>query len=280
MASLSDHNSNQSGFPPDQAALLRDLARNGSADEAHMYGCSDGQANGAAPNMHPAVFSDAYPSTGLSSGLQDLDDPAALLESLANFEHPPSNNGLPAVSNDHFESLLQAVATAGGQEAAAQAGRGRNRRGARQSTTSNQFSFPQSPQTSARPKRKRPQEEEEQEEEEQEEEDDESSFGFIITSKRQKQRQAADDPEQLAREREIWGPEDEDEEDGSTALARQHNIVAAADARAAGVHSAAALFRRPSAASKKYTSTFLYSRICVSYTNLLQDRRCQSSLRP
>src|SRR5271169_5056324 len=79
-----------------------------------------------------ASFTD--PRIGLLQSQQDLDltDPAALLESLANFEHPPVSN--TQISNDHFASLLQAAATAGGQEAA-QIDRGRARRSTRQSRT-------------------------------------------------------------------------------------------------------------------------------------------------
>ncbi|RKF64749.1 hypothetical protein OnM2_016071 [Erysiphe neolycopersici] len=71
-----------------------------------------------------------------------------------------------------------------------------------------------------------------------------------------------EDVDGLARELDIWGPPDEDEErifnstadqqdSGPSTPALSPGLVS--DARLAGIHAAAALFRRPSAASKKYT---------------------------
>lgn len=71
-----------------------------------------------------------------------------------------------------------------------------------------------------------------------------------------------EDVDGLARELDIWGPPDEDEErtincavdqqdSGPSTPALSPGLVS--DARMAGIHAAAALFRRPSAASKKYT---------------------------
>ena len=249
MATLSEHNNNQADFNSDQAAILQDLARNGAADEAHMYGYGEAsiQSNGANPSMD-ITFSDAYPSSGLSHSFQDMEDPAALLESLANFEHPPpTNDGPTPGSNDHFESLLQAVERAEGQEAPPK-DHAQPRRTATPRSTGN-YVFPQgSPLKEQRSKRRR---------DEDEDEDDGRTFGFITSSrrsKRQKQSIQDEDEEQLAREREIWGPEEDDEPNDSTNFEYQHSPVASADARAVGVHSAAALFRRPSTASKKYTS--------------------------
>jgi hypothetical protein len=253
MGILSENNNNQEDFTSDQTAILRDLARDGTADEANMYGYTDanaqsnGESSGANPSMD-FIFSDAYPSTGLSNSFQDMEDPAALLESLASFEHPPpGNEGLTPVSNDHFASLLQAAAaTAGGQEAAqkdhTQPGRNTTPR------RIEQYGFLQkSPPKENRSKRRR-------------DEDSGRTFGFITTArsiKRQKQSVQDEDEEQLAKEREIWGPEDNDEPDESAIFEYQHSPTATADARAVGVHSAAALFRRPSTASKKYTSKFV-----------------------
>lgn len=179
--------------------------------------------------------------------LDDL-DPATLLESLANFEHPPSSSEPPtahesiALSSEHqFESLLQAAASADSQEAA-QASRGQNK-----SLITERLSSANGNNTATRTKRKRKQIEDE-------EDSADDNFGFIVTNKtKRKRRLPADDPEQLAIEHEIWGPEFEGIEDGSQSDGRTISL-AGADARAAGVHSAAALFRRPSAASKKYTS--------------------------
>lgn len=186
--------------------------------------------------------------------MHDLEDPAALLESLANFEHGPSGNEAnTAVSNDHFASLLQAAATATGEEAA-QTGHDQSRRSTVQSTTPEQYGFPQSPPGSAQRKRKR------------HERDDDQSFGFI-TSKQRRRSSPEDEEQQLAREREIWGPEDNEDEGGSPALEYQQTPIATADARAVGVHSAAALFRRPSTASKKYTSRFKYYLFYLTVVN-------------
>jgi hypothetical protein len=200
------------------------------------------------PNSNSAV-SNAYSMLGLSNSFQDLEDPAALLESLANFEHAPScNEANTAVSNDHFASLLQAAATATGEEAAL-TGHDQGRRGTIRSTTPEQIASPQSPPSSdARRKRKR-------------HEREEQSFGFI-TSKVLRRSSPDDEEQRLAREREIWGPE-YTEEDTPVTFEHQHIPIAGADARAAGVHSAAALFRRPSTASKKYTSELSFWRLNI-----------------
>ena len=189
------------------------------------------------------------------------------MQSLADFEHATSSSELPTVcevpatSERHFESLLQAVATADGEEAA-QASRGQNKPDA--TRTSNQIhspkSTPKNKATTTRTKRKRRQAEEE------EDDDEDESVGFIVTAsyKRQKKKKAQDEEaEALAREREIWGPEYGEEVDEDGAEERQ-TPIGTADARALGVHSAAALFRRPSAASKKYTSKFRTSFIIIS----------------
>jgi hypothetical protein len=180
------------------------------------------------------VFSDADPLT--IGGFQDLEDPAALLESLASFEHSTSNESSLAVSNDHFASLLQAAG-----EAAAQTGHDQSRRSVSHlasqiETAADQFGN-STAHGFARRKRKR---------------QEEDSFGFI-TNKHQKHGDSdSEEGYRLARDHEIWGPEDEDEDRNSPALEGQP--IPTADARAIGVHSAAALFRRPSEASKKYTS--------------------------
>lgn len=52
MCLLSKDNMGEVDFPAEQAAILRDLARNGAADEASVYGYADvgsnGQSNGTA----------------------------------------------------------------------------------------------------------------------------------------------------------------------------------------------------------------------------------------
>ncbi len=235
-------------FDPGQAAMLQDLARNG-APESQIYGYPDAGANGVHLNGYGDGASNGMHSNGVApvSGFayhadstysqEDLDlaDPAALLESLANFEHPSSSSNAQ-VSNDHFASLLQAAATAGGQEAA-QVDTGRT---TRQSRATEQLAFPQdrTPKSQSKRKLDKPHSEE-------------THTPVRTGNKRRKRSDLTEDEEQLAREREIWGP-DELEEDHSEAQ-YEYPPMGASDARAAGVHSAAALFRRPTAASKKYS---------------------------
>lgn len=186
------------------------------------------------------TFSDAYRNTGLSNSFQDLDDPAALLESLANFEHPTSGNGgIAGPSNDNFASLLQAATEA--EEAPIS--HGQSRQGTNKSINSEQFAF--QPPGAGRKRKRNGQE------------DDYSEF----TNAKHPKRNAATEEEedQLAREREIWGPEEEEEEE-SEIFEYQQTPTVTANARAVGVHSAAALFRRPSSASKKYTSKSQFKR--------------------
>jgi hypothetical protein len=192
----------------EQAAILRDIARDGATDE---YGYGNGQP--------------------MSHSYQDLDDPSALLGSIATYEHP-ENEGSTATSHDHFASLLQAATTAT-QAEAAQTGHGQNGGSADQSMVSDQFGFPIPPTGT---KRKR---------------GGENDYPKFVKSKPRKKSTGSEEEE--LRTREIWGPE-EDEEDEPTESEYQQSPAVTANARAVGVHSAAALFRRPSSASKKYTS--------------------------
>jgi hypothetical protein len=188
--------------------------------------------------------SNAYAPVGLSNSFQSLDDPAALLESLAAFDHVPSGNETNATgSNDHFASLLQAAATATGAEAA-QDEQDQERRGANQSPAPEIY-VPSQNLPNSEVRRKRTQAEL-----------DEETFGWVA-NKAPRHSSTEDEADQLAREREIWGPED-NEEATTTTFESQHTPLAGADARSAGVHSAAALFRRPSTVSKKYTSRFTF----------------------
>lgn len=204
------------------------------------------------PNS-PFTWPNAYSTLGLSNGFQDLDDPAALLESLANFEHAPSSNEAnTAASNDHFASLLQAAATATGEEAA-QTEHDQGRRGVGQSPTPEQFAPSQSPPpSSGQRKRKRL-------------DLDGQPYGFVA-NKNPRRSSPEDEEQQLAREREIWGPEDS-ADDAPVTFDYQHLPITSANARAAGVHSAAALFRRPTPAAKKYTSKSIIWRLFTA-TNL------------
>ena len=263
---LSEHGelSHHGDFNPEQVAMLQDLARNGAPEAqmyvysevgahdsgAHMNGYGDTSSsgmhsNGVLPQFGPAHAGNfTYNELGLLQSQQDLDleDPAALLESLANYEHPPQTD--VQISNDHFASLLQAAATAGGQEAA-QVDRGAIRRSTRQSRPADQLNAARDYTPERRSRRQQ-----------------NGGFGAPDTegfvtrgNKRKRPIDDVDEEEQLAREREIWGPEDLEDEDHSFDENQYAGApIATTDARAAGVHSAAALFRRPSNASKKYTS--------------------------
>jgi hypothetical protein len=254
-----DITSNQPAFPSDQAAILQDLARNGAADEANMYGYADMgssmQSNGADPSQE-YLFSDAYPTAGLSNSYQDMDDHSTLLGTLVAFEHPPTNDPRASVSNDHFASLLQAAGVTLEGEEIAQTEGGQEQGNAAQPGQSSTYGFfKRTFDLEPRPKHKRMARG--FGEDMGAEKENGRSYG-LISNKRRKRTPSPEDPDQLAREHEIWGPESpeagEDDEDSDVPDdSFQQTPVSTAKARALGVHSAAALFRRPSKASKKYT---------------------------
>jgi hypothetical protein len=203
--------------------------------------------------------SDTDGSAGLLSGQQDLDlsDPAALLESLASYEHPSTSNAYehpplssPApISNDHFASLLQAAAaTAGGQDVIQQTAlpaRTSPPRAAahtRYAVSASRLSLPSIPQPHPP------------------DGTTQISDTSDLNSRSSKRRRIATDPEEallLARERAIWGQGPDDAElhgsDGDDDDLLHHPSLSTSEARAAGVASAVALFRKPSTASKKST---------------------------
>ena len=224
-------------FSEQQTQHLQDIARNGSADE-YDYG-DNGPSND---------FDDLDPTTLLKS-LAEFEHPASSSEPLA-IADPPTVSEAPAASERHFQSLLQAVATADGAEAAqARVLLPNTKNSIIISQTATPKSAPKSNATKTSTKRKR----------QEVEDDDEGDLGFIVTAKYKKYRKRkaeTDEEELLARERAIWGPDDD--EGGEIDGGRRQSSVGTADARALGVHSAAALFRRPSAASKKYTSELAY----------------------
>jgi hypothetical protein len=253
----------ESDFDADHAALLRDIARDGTgAPDVEMYGYHDTGSNGVHLNGYGDGGSGSMHSNGVDSTSdfaypaeytyhetvptqQELDalDPAALLESLANFEHPPSNNNAP-ISNDHFASLLQAAATAGGQES--QVDSNTPKRTTRRSRAAEQLGFSPSSPIDNRSTRNRTTSSDVL---------DEPTFVTSRITKRKRVIDPIDEEEQLRREHEIWGPEEpEDGDDLTFETTYDHPPIGPSSARALGVHSAAALFRRPSTASKKYTS--------------------------
>ncbi|PBP19611.1 hypothetical protein BUE80_DR009674 [Diplocarpon rosae] len=222
-----------------QAALLQDLARDGDA-------ASPGEDNG---DFDYLFESDGETEAYLIPGLEDSStagdlgvyDPAALPENFANFplsQLSPTETRTTSI-NDQFESLLKAAATAGEENTGwdcSQVGESFTRfeqfetyehyKHTSDATHANQVEHQ---------KRKRDVADSEQ-------------LGESDTGPKRRKKTTQEDIDQLARERAIWGPEDDEQQENSTT--DQHSPVSDAGAR---LHSAMALFRRPSAASKKYT---------------------------
>lgn len=242
-------------FDPEHAALLRDMARS-MAPEAQMYNYSEASTS-AGPMQNSMAYSEhaygashgnAPPYAGFEGGAQEMDPSTQeLLQSLADFSHtlPAQENPAPIHETDHFASLLEAAATAGGHEAS-QESNGQARRSTRQSAAVGQHEGSPAMVPVAQTqghhagKRKRG-----------------AGDGDNVRMRHDNaKRRRKDDPDQLARQREIWGPDEEDEnehEGDSIFENEQPPPIDLADVKAAGVHSAVALFRRPSQASRKYT---------------------------
>ncbi|KAL2074459.1 hypothetical protein VTL71DRAFT_8237 [Oculimacula yallundae] len=262
---VSDTRALDSVLQTDQASILQDLA-NGAADSAHVAEGDEAEDPGGADTQFDYLFEedenedDTYPIAGLETSVQeDLTNSAALLESLANYE-PPSlaiESRAPPLLNDHdhFESLLQAAATAEVVEAA----EGNSSQVRDNFALYDEFDAYEYYKRSFDPipndpipidtnnKRKR---------DEDYVPDDKSETTARSPSKRQKSipvEVADEDAEQLALERELWGPEEEEHEDSISTPEQKVSPLRTVDARALGLQSATALFRRPSEASKKYT---------------------------
>ncbi|KAG0646953.1 hypothetical protein D0Z07_6346 [Hyphodiscus hymeniophilus] len=175
-------------------------------------------------------------STDEYNTYEDLDT-AVLLQSLADFEHPTShseqyNPDPPLATKDH--DTLQAGAK--NDEAGAAQSRGKKQ------SKASIFAPPLV--GSLKPtKRKRRVESDDEEE---------IDVGFVYMPKtKKKKRRKQDDADEVAKGRNIWGPAYDEDDEGETP--KRRNQISGLDARAAGVQSAAALFRKPSAASQKYT---------------------------
>ncbi|RAL68699.1 hypothetical protein DID88_007405 [Monilinia fructigena] len=173
--------------------------------------------------------------------IADIDDPILLLETLTKWDSRSDNNFTSTHTNAQFASLLQAAETAGGVNDL-RSGTPSNNNGNGQSTRGSP------PKTSS--KRRRDESEEASEE-------GGEMFGFInAKSKPRKVRKlTAEEEEEAAREREIWGSEPsdlEDEEEGEDSSSK-YSTVPNLNPRAYGVHGAAAIFRKTSAAGRKYT---------------------------
>ncbi|KFY34753.1 hypothetical protein V494_06507 [Pseudogymnoascus sp. VKM F-4513 (FW-928)] len=197
-------------------------------------------------------------------------DPVTLLEALANFDTTPMNNRANTrtgsqdgqrhdpqshqFSNDHFASLLQAAETAGQTQENDNVRMDNRKRYTRAQITS-RWGGPPGSATHFRPPVPRAHgEKRKQSPSAAQLPDPAPASGFIKPGTRRKKTKEVD-PDQLAREHAIWGSaseSDNDADDGEETH-RSGPQVSTSDARAAGVHSAAALFRRPTPASKKYT---------------------------
>ncbi|KAM3065707.1 hypothetical protein ACMFMF_010926 [Clarireedia jacksonii] len=185
-------------------------------------------------------------STNGISNYDDLDDPIALLESLTRYNS--SSQAPPVNTNNQFASLLQAAESAGGQD---------TRRS--QIPMNNNDNRSSTPIKAGSPKKtsKRPRDDSSE---------PEQVFGFIHSKQanpRKRRKPTQEEEEAEARQLAIWGDEPSEMEDEENELepsntpaddenarkSRAHSL----DPRAAGVHSAAALFRRPGPNAKKYT---------------------------
>lgn len=252
------------GTFPDPAQLLENYNKESVREERSIGSTSVNSGNGEGMEYSSYAHPPAAPNE-----LDDM-DPAALLKSLANFEPTPVNNRVnnsntseqdgqhhgphaPQFSNDHFASLLQAAATAG-QSQENDHTRHNSRRNSRGQSVDEWRGIPgsrgnafaqQPPPQSHSQKRKRSPDGAPQDE-------TASAPGFIKPQARRKKAKEVD-LDQLARERAIWPASDSEEESDPDLHAYGGPSLTASDARAAGVHSAAALFRRPTPASKKYT---------------------------
>lgn len=238
-------------FAPDEALILRDLARNGSVDETNFYdysnAASHGQQNGithSSPDIKSTVKSNYF----IGDAFDDMDS-AALLESLANYQPEPNhdtNGQFNSNESNSFERLLEAAATAESQEAH---GNGVGGHQSPEINTSALFpssspDLPKDDRTFSKRKRS---------------EEPSQSAAKPKPSKRQK----AFEAEYEAREQEIWGTEEYDEDYIDAAIAENERMRESANLkpRDVGVHQAAALFRRPTAASKKYTRKSIVTRV-------------------
>lgn len=203
----------------------------------------------------------------LGTNFDDIADSAVLLEGLSNY-HPSTTSGNennfeqqlnPGGSNDTIASLLEAAATADGERTqdASQANHTQPPQQPHQSHQNQQLQSlhgsPSSrntvtpviknktppPNASSPSKRKRS-----------------DNLGFIKNSKRQ--RKVIDqDERQIALQREIWDASpDEEEYKSEGERLRWQDEEPEVDARAMGLHSAVALYRKPSAASQKYTRKY------------------------
>jgi hypothetical protein len=243
MTSLVTDNAQQ--LSEEQNALLELLLRNEAADQdTSMYGYADIPSEANSFQSYPDFnFTDIFPLTGLSNDPQDLTQSAvttAYLESLANFEHPVQ---LELSASD---GLLVATATADEQTTAQTERQDDHTQNSNDRFVIDDDFFTRSFALDSQSSRQQVLE----------------TQGKLVEKpdereSRNKQRKVTFQSlseKELALERELWGSEDEEDDFHNDPRTPEHSPLSTSEARAAGVHSATALFRRPSKASRKYSS--------------------------
>ncbi|OBT81471.1 hypothetical protein VE02_09722 [Pseudogymnoascus sp. 03VT05] len=249
---------------PDPAQLLDGYNKEHTRDRSSNGGSSVNEGGREATEYTDYT----QPSAPLHE--HDDVDPVTLLEALANFDTTPMNTRANArtgsqdgqrhdpqshqFSNDHFASLLQAAETAGQSQENDNIRMDSRKRNTKAQIAS-RWGGPPGSATHFRPPIPRAHgEKRKQSPNAAQLPELAPSSGFIKPGTRRKKTKEID-PDQLAREHAIWGSasESENDADDGRETHRSGPQVSTSDARAAGVHSAAALFRRPTPASKKYT---------------------------
>ncbi len=248
----------------DRAVVLRDMARSGDDDAVNeLRATSPSEEENPISTQQETDAGtrvERTPTDNATHNMHDIDH-ATLLGNLASYEHiplmhaPNSNcaeqdrsHSANHFENDHFASLLQAAATAGQNQEDERPShydphfrtQSHDWDHSRETFPGRRSSLPQSH------KRKH----------------SETGSTPSSDSRQIRQRKNFDtDDAQIAREREIW-PDSDGEGEGegegeaqpaAEEPARTYTPLSPSSARAIGVHSAAALFRKPTAASKKYT---------------------------
>ncbi|ESZ98008.1 hypothetical protein SBOR_1621 [Sclerotinia borealis F-4128] len=201
------------------------------------YGYDYGNGNGGSGNYQSS-------RRDLSvNDIADIDDPILLMETLTRWDSRSYDNSIPTHTNSQFTNHLQTAETARGINVI--------QLGTPSSNNDNAQTTRGTP-TKTSLKRRRDDLEELAEE-------GEEMFGFInAKSKPRKVRKlTAEEEEEAAREREIWGSEpsdfeEDDNEENGDSLSK-YTTIPDLKPRAHGVHGAAAIFRKTSAAGRKYT---------------------------
>lgn len=290
-------------FSVDQEALLNDLSRNGALDQGHMFGYAGIglDANGFAP-YQDFNFTNTYPNAGLAHGSQDLADSTALLENLSSFGQ---NLGFPSdqsydynfvnensVSYDGFASLLEAAeedATPTGNEqvqanSVAISSPPADGFFGHENGQATSVSLPRPPTEGFFQRSFIPGEHSERQQ-------SADSSGQVTDShgKCGKKRKTLSE-EELARERDLWGSgndsddqdyDEEKENDSEDTQPASELSISNSDLKQAGVQFATALFKRPSKASRKYSSKFKLSQAVMRLlTVIMQDLLCQRCIHP